>query len=54
MSLKIAMIGAGSLVFTRRLLLDLVVVPELSETHFAFMDINYAVHVPPRHKGYAP
>ena len=40
MALKIAMIGAGSIGFTRRLMGDLLAVPELQDTHFAFMDIN--------------
>lgn len=40
MPLKIAMIGAGSIGFTRVLLRDLLAVPELADTHFAFTDIN--------------
>ena len=40
MPLKIAMIGAGSIGFTRRLMGDLLTVPEFSETTFAFTDIN--------------
>ncbi len=40
MSIKIAMIGAGSIGFTRRLMHDVLAVPELSDTHFAFMDIS--------------
>lgn len=40
MSLKIAMIGAGSIGFTRRLMGDILTVPELADTHFAFHDIN--------------
>ncbi len=40
MPLKIAMIGAGSIGFTRRLMQDLLAVPELADTHFAFMDIS--------------
>ena len=40
MALKIAMIGAGSIGFTRRLMGDLLTVPELHDTQFAFMDIN--------------
>jgi alpha-galactosidase len=40
MSLKIAMIGAGSIGFTRRLMGDLLTVPELNDTTFAFTDIN--------------
>src|SRR3569832_577891 len=38
--LKIAMIGAGSIGFTRRLMGDLLTVPELADTTFAFTDIN--------------
>jgi alpha-galactosidase len=40
MPLKIAMIGAGSIGFTRRLMHDILAVPELSDTHFAFTDIS--------------
>lgn len=40
MSLKIAMIGAGSVGFTRRLMYDLLTVPEFADTHFALMDIS--------------
>ncbi len=40
MSIKIAMIGAGSIGFTRRLMGDILAVPELADTHFAFMDIS--------------
>jgi alpha-galactosidase len=40
MPIKIAMIGAGSIGFTRRLLADILSVPELAETTFAFMDIS--------------
>ncbi len=40
MSIKVAMIGAGSIGFTRRLLRDLLAVPELADTTFAFMDIS--------------
>ena len=40
MAIKIAMIGAGSLGFTRRLMADLLTVPELQDTQFWFMDIN--------------
>ena len=40
MTLKIAMIGAGSIGFTRRLMGDVLTVPELQDTHFALMDIN--------------
>ncbi len=40
MPLKIAFIGAGSIGFTRRLLRDVLTVPELQDTQFAFTDIN--------------
>ncbi|MCY3572819.1 MAG: alpha-glucosidase/alpha-galactosidase [Chloroflexi bacterium] len=40
MPLKIAMIGAGSVGFTRRLMTDLLAVPEFAATHFALMDIS--------------
>ena len=40
MTLKIAMIGAGSVGFTRRLMTDLLTVPEFADTHFALMDIS--------------
>jgi alpha-galactosidase len=40
MPLKIAMIGAGSVGFTRRLMQDILAVPELAYTRFAFMDIS--------------
>lgn len=40
MALKIAMIGAGSIGFTRRLMHDILTVPELQDTTFAFMDIS--------------
>ena len=40
MPLKIAMIGAGSIGFTRRLMADLLTVPEFADTTFAFTDIN--------------
>lgn len=40
MPLKIAMIGAGSIGFTRKLMHDILAVPELSDTHFSFMDIS--------------
>ena len=42
MPLKIAMIGAGSVGFTRRLMHDLLAVPEFADTQFALMDINQA------------
>ncbi len=38
--LKIAMIGAGSIGFTRRLMRDILSVPELAQTTFAFTDIS--------------
>ena len=37
---KIAMIGAGSIGFTRRLVRDILAVPELADTTFAFTDIS--------------
>jgi alpha-galactosidase len=40
MALKIAMIGAGSIGFTRRLVRDIVTVPELTDTTFAMTDIS--------------
>ncbi|MCY3945633.1 MAG: alpha-glucosidase/alpha-galactosidase [Anaerolineaceae bacterium] len=40
MPLKVAMIGAGSIGFTRRLMGDLLAVPEFRDTQFAFMDID--------------
>jgi alpha-galactosidase len=40
MSVKIAMIGAGSIGFTRRLMQDILAVPELTDTTFALMDIS--------------
>src|SRR5690349_13853307 len=40
MAVKIAMIGAGSIGFTRRLLRDILAVPELAGTNFAFTDIS--------------
>lgn len=40
MAVKIAMIGAGSIGFTRTLLHDVLAVPELRDTTFAFTDIN--------------
>lgn len=40
MPLKIAMIGAGSIGFTRRLMGDLLTVPEFAETTFAFTDLS--------------
>ena len=40
MAIKIAMIGAGSIGFTRRLMRDILSVPELQDTHFAFTDLS--------------
>src|SRR5579859_3498267 len=40
MTVKIAMIGAGSIGFTRRLMQDILAVPELADTTFAFTDIS--------------
>ncbi|HWQ15166.1 MAG TPA: alpha-glucosidase/alpha-galactosidase [Roseiflexaceae bacterium] len=40
MALKIAMIGAGSIGFTRRLMRDILSVPELADTTFALTDIS--------------
>ena len=40
MSVKIAMIGAGSIGFTRRLMRDILSVPELSDTTFSFTDLS--------------
>ena len=40
MPLKIAMVGAGSVGFTRRLFRDMLSVPELQDTEFALMDID--------------
>lgn len=40
MPVKIAMIGAGSIGFTRRLMQDILTVPELADTTFALMDIS--------------
>ncbi|MGB8354906.1 MAG: alpha-glucosidase/alpha-galactosidase [Chthoniobacteraceae bacterium] len=40
MPIKIAMIGAGSIGFTRRLMQDVLGVPELRDTHFALADIS--------------
>jgi len=39
-SIKVAFIGAGSVGFTRGLFRDILAVPELQDTSFAFMDIN--------------
>ncbi|MCW3059648.1 MAG: glycoside hydrolase family 4 [Capsulimonas sp.] len=40
MPIKIAMIGAGSIGFTRRLMRDVLSVPELQDTQFSLMDIS--------------
>src|SRR3954467_10554636 len=40
MSIRITMIGAGSIGFTRRLMRDILAVPELADTTFAFTDIS--------------
>ena len=40
MAIKIAMIGAGSIGFTRRLMHDILTVSELQDTIFALMDIS--------------
>ncbi len=40
MPLKIAMIGAGSIGFTRRLVHDILCVPELADTVFSFTDLS--------------
>ncbi len=40
MPIKVAFIGAGSVGFTRRLFRDLMMVPELTDTRFAFHDIS--------------
>ena len=38
--IRVAMIGAGSIGFTRRLMMDLVAVEEFRDTEFRFMDID--------------
>jgi len=40
MSIKVAFIGAGSITFTRGLFRDILAVPELQDTRFAFTDIS--------------
>jgi alpha-galactosidase len=40
MSIRVAVIGAGSIGFTRRLMGDILMVPELQDTEFVFHDIN--------------
>ena len=38
--MRVAMIGAGSIGFTRRIMMDLLAVPEFRNTEFSFMDID--------------
>jgi len=40
MAIKVAVIGAGSLTFTRRLARDILMVPELADTRFSYTDID--------------
>jgi len=40
MSLKVAIVGAGSIGFTRNMVRDILCVPELQDTEFAFTDIS--------------
>ena len=40
MTIKVAVIGAGSIGFTRKLMHDILAVPELADTFFHFMDIS--------------
>ncbi|SVC08100.1 uncharacterized protein METZ01_LOCUS260954, partial [marine metagenome] len=40
MPIKVAVIGAGSIGFTRRLMRDILSVPELADSAFAFHDLN--------------
>jgi alpha-galactosidase len=40
MSIKIGVIGAGSIGFTRKLMHDILAVPELQDTTFYFMDLS--------------
>ncbi len=40
MPIKVAIIGAGSIGFTRKLIHDILAVPELADTEFALTDIN--------------
>ena len=42
MTIKIAIVGAGSIGFTRRLVRDILSVPELEDTRFAFQDLSQA------------
>lgn len=39
---KVALIGAGSILFTRRLVMDILAVPEFQGAEFRFMDVNVA------------
>ncbi|TCP29477.1 alpha-galactosidase [Scopulibacillus darangshiensis] len=40
--IKVAMIGAGSIEFTKRIVKDILSVPEFCDTEFRFMDVNHA------------
>jgi alpha-galactosidase len=40
MSIKVAILGAGSILFTRKLVGDILTIPELEDTTFSFIDIN--------------
>ena len=40
MAITVAVIGAGSIGFTRRLMGDIVSVPELQDTKFMFHDVS--------------
>ena len=40
MAIKVAMVGAGSIGFTRELMRDILGVPELADTTFSFTDIS--------------
>ena len=40
MATRVAIIGAGSVGFTRKLFRDILAVPELRDTHFALTDIS--------------
>ena len=40
MSIKITVIGAGSIGFTRNMVRDILCVPEFQDAEFTFMDIN--------------
>ncbi|MFQ3588341.1 MAG: alpha-glucosidase/alpha-galactosidase, partial [Fimbriimonadaceae bacterium] len=42
MSIKVAVVGAGSVGFTRTICRDILCVPELQDTRFAFTDISEA------------